>query len=84
VLQLAFPGVACLVLKSLKWHFQNYGIKPLFGLFWNMCINSAFEGQRRVHCKPHCDSKNIVGVCALLVYVLPGWLRFWTVVAQWS
>jgi hypothetical protein len=72
LVQLAFPGVADRIQKSLEWHSKKYGIKPLFGLFWNMCINSAFEGQKRVHCKPHCDSKNVVGVCAVLVYVLLG------------
>jgi len=74
--KLAFPGVARRLLKSFDWHRTKYKIEPLFGLFWNMCINGAFEGQRRVHCKPHCDSKNIVGVCAVLVYLVPGWSSF--------
>ena len=47
-------------------------MRPLFGLYWCLCINASFAGQKRVHCKPHVDSKNVVGVCALVVYETPG------------
>lgn len=67
-----FPGVALRFTESAHWHQKQYGIEPLFGLFWNLCINAVFPGQRRIHCAPHVDSKNIVGVCALLIYQIPG------------
>ena len=51
-------------------------MRPLFGLFWCLCINWSFPGQKRVHCKPHVDSKNVVGVCALVIYEIPGMLLF--------
>jgi hypothetical protein len=47
-------------------------MRPLFGLYWCVCINATFIGQKRVHCKPHVDAKNVVGVCTLLVYEIPG------------
>ncbi|TFK63320.1 hypothetical protein BDN72DRAFT_902511 [Pluteus cervinus] len=62
------------------------GHKPPFGLFWNYCLNAMYEGQDRVNCLPHSDSKNVVGVCVVLVYELPGanfnhtqrsWLVIW-------
>ncbi|KAF8160069.1 hypothetical protein B0H34DRAFT_858712 [Crassisporium funariophilum] len=68
VVNLVFPGVADRFRSSAKWH----GITAPFGLFWNLCINGMFEGQRRIHCLPHADSKNIVGVCVLVIYEIPG------------
>lgn len=35
-------------------------------------MNGIFEGQLCVHSIPHADHKNNVGVCILLIYVLPG------------
>ncbi len=67
-----FPGVAERVKASAAWHEINHGIKPLFGVFWNLCINALFPGQSRVHCLPHTDFKNIVGVCLLAIYQVPG------------
>jgi hypothetical protein len=72
VVRLMFPGVAERFLKSAEWHKEKHGIEPLFGLFWNFRINGLFPGQKRVHCLPHADAKNIVGVCVLVVYQLPG------------
>lgn len=57
---------------SAEWHKKHSNVSPSFGLFWNFCLNGYFPGQGRVHCKPHADSKNPVGVCALMAYVLPG------------
>jgi hypothetical protein len=51
---------------------QEQGIVLLFGVYWNLCINAAFSGQLNIHCTPHIDRKNIVGICTLLVYELPG------------
>jgi hypothetical protein len=36
-----------------------------------MCANAAFPGQKIVQCRPHTDHKNIVGVCAVVVYQTP-------------
>lgn len=67
-----FPGVAERFRASADWHKVKYSIEPLFGLFWNLCTNAMFEGQKRIHCQPHTDYKNIVGVCAVVVYQIPG------------
>jgi hypothetical protein len=67
-----FPGVAERFEHSAQWHREQFGIEPLFGAYWNLCINAAFPKQRRIHCIPHVDRKNIVGVCALFVYECPG------------
>lgn len=85
--KLFFPGVADRFKRCVDWHQQKYpDIQPLFGCFWNLCINGMFLGQHRIHCGPHADVKNIVGVCLLMVYVLPGsnfdhhkktWLVLW-------
>ena len=66
-----FPGVAERFDKSARW-YKERGVEPLFGVYWNLCINAAFPKQARVHCGPHADQKNIVGICTLLVYELPG------------
>ncbi|KAJ7165230.1 hypothetical protein C8R46DRAFT_1035834 [Mycena filopes] len=65
-----FPGVARRFLADAQWHEDRYGIKPLCGLFWNLCLNAWFEEQERIHCDPHADLKNQIGVCVLLIYVL--------------
>ncbi|KAF8158608.1 hypothetical protein BJ912DRAFT_805466, partial [Pholiota molesta] len=86
VVRLIFPGVAERFLRSAQWHKEKYGIMPLFDLFWNFCVNGLFPGQKRVHCQPHTDSKNVVGVCVLVIYQIPGkkfnhtkrsWLVLW-------
>ncbi|KAG1721347.1 hypothetical protein EDB19DRAFT_1835556 [Suillus lakei] len=44
-------------------------IQPLYGHFFNFCLNSARAGVRRVHCSPHVDWKNIaIGVCVVFIY----------------
>ncbi|KAJ7858836.1 hypothetical protein B0H14DRAFT_3864268 [Mycena olivaceomarginata] len=65
-----FPGVAARFLADAKWHKKRYRIEPMFGLFWNLCLNAWFPGQGRIHCDPHADKKNQIGVCVLLIYVL--------------
>lgn len=69
-MELVFPGVAARFKADAAWHKAKYGIEPLFGLFWNFCLNARFRGQRRIHCKPHADARNVIGICALLIYVL--------------
>ncbi|KAF8144017.1 hypothetical protein K438DRAFT_1993263 [Mycena galopus ATCC 62051] len=59
-----FPGVAERFLKDAAWHKERYGIEPLFGLFWNFCVNAWFVngGQKRIHCHPHADRKNQIDI----------------------
>ncbi|KAF8225685.1 hypothetical protein L208DRAFT_1055584, partial [Tricholoma matsutake] len=80
-----FPRVAKCFDESSSW-YKKRGIVPLFGMYWNLCINASFPNQVQVHCGPHADQKNIVGICTLLVYELPGknfnhtmrsWLVIW-------
>ncbi|KAF8205241.1 hypothetical protein K438DRAFT_1932129 [Mycena galopus ATCC 62051] len=74
----AFPGVAQRFRADAEWHKERYGIKPLFGLFWNFCLNAYIPsaGQVRGHSYPHGDTKNQVSVCVLLVHVLEGFEGF--------
>ncbi|KAJ6603066.1 hypothetical protein B0H10DRAFT_2440599 [Mycena sp. CBHHK59/15] len=57
LVELVFPGVAARFKADAAWHKAKYNIEPLFG-------------QRRIHCKPHADARNVIGICALLIYVL--------------
>ncbi|KAJ7867455.1 hypothetical protein B0H13DRAFT_2281206 [Mycena leptocephala] len=70
IVRTIFPGVAARFTADAEWHRERYGIEPLFGLFWNLCLNAWFRGQKRIHCKPHADMKNQIGVCVLLIYIL--------------
>ncbi|KAG1769733.1 hypothetical protein EV702DRAFT_1202763 [Suillus placidus] len=48
---------------------KTLGIHPLYGHFFNFCLNSPRGWVKRVHCSPHVDFKNIaIGVCVLFVY----------------
>ncbi|KAJ7638083.1 hypothetical protein B0H17DRAFT_1149285 [Mycena rosella] len=70
VVEIVFPGIAHQFKQDAKWHEECYGIKPFFGLFWNLCFNAWFHDQRSIHCGPHADKKNQVGICLLLIYIL--------------
>lgn len=72
IVELAFPGIAQRFKRSAAWHKEKYGIEPMFGLFWNFCLNGIFFDQKRVHCRPHADSKNPIGVCVLMTYITLG------------
>ncbi|KAF6745354.1 hypothetical protein DFP72DRAFT_1077669 [Ephemerocybe angulata] len=83
---LYFPNVAKRYRACGEWHREHSKQGPQFGLFWNLCINGILVGERRVHCEPHADWKNIVGVCIVIVYQIPGtafdhtkksWLCIW-------
>ncbi|KAH9840804.1 uncharacterized protein C8Q71DRAFT_741322 [Rhodofomes roseus] len=85
-LKTAFPKVYERFLLSAEWHKIHSGVSPLFGGYWNFCLNGIFPDQDRVHCMPHADAKNPVGICVLMVYVLPNskfnskhrsWLVVW-------
>ena len=75
-MELAFPGIAERFRCCASWHKERHGIEPMFGLFWNFCLNGIFIDQKRVHCKPHADSKNPIGVCALMTYITWGCVYF--------
>jgi len=78
--KLFYPGVAARFAECGDWHEKEYGFRPLFGLFFCLCINAMFHGQARIHCHPHVDFKNVVGVCALVIYLIPGkWMAKWQV-----
>ncbi|KAJ7650505.1 hypothetical protein FB45DRAFT_715501, partial [Roridomyces roridus] len=77
MVELVFPGIAKRFREDVEKIKQRYpGVEPLFGLFWNFCLNAQFPGQRRIHCLPHADWKNQIGVCALLVYLISGGEHF--------
>ncbi|KAJ7819234.1 hypothetical protein B0H13DRAFT_1738745 [Mycena leptocephala] len=76
VVETVFPGVAARFKSDAKFHKERYNIEPRFGLFWNLCLNAWFRGQRRIHCGPHADRKNQIGVCLLLIYVLKCGVNF--------
>ncbi|KAH6881232.1 hypothetical protein BKA70DRAFT_1446766 [Coprinopsis sp. MPI-PUGE-AT-0042] len=85
VLELFFPGVAERYAKCVKWHAER-GDEALFGHFFQFCVNATFPGQPRIHCLPHADWKNVIGVCLLVIYEIPGfkfdhelysWLVIW-------
>ncbi|KAJ2911712.1 hypothetical protein MD484_g8699, partial [Candolleomyces efflorescens] len=82
-----FPSIALRYQRCADWHHSKYGVRPLFGLFWNFCINGIFPDQTRVHTDPHADPKNVVGVCIIFVYVKPGFgfdhsTRSWLVIYE--
>ncbi|KAF8220690.1 hypothetical protein L208DRAFT_1035742, partial [Tricholoma matsutake] len=57
VVRQVFPRVAKHFDESSSW-YKKRGIMPLFGVYWNLCINASFPNQVRVHCGPHADRKN--------------------------
>jgi len=62
-----FPQMA----ERVKACAEALGIEPLFGYFYNFCINapSLHRGIWRVHCGPHVDWKNLaIFVCVVFVY----------------
>ncbi|KAJ7712471.1 hypothetical protein B0H14DRAFT_3637846, partial [Mycena olivaceomarginata] len=82
IMLLFFPGLCARMEEEARLH----GIQPLFGYFWNLCVNACFEGQRAIMTDPHADSKNQIGVCLMLIYTLKSAknfnsrLRIWLVV----
>ncbi|KAL1682149.1 hypothetical protein EV122DRAFT_204179, partial [Schizophyllum commune] len=79
-----FPGVARRFREGISVIEREYGVKPLFGLFFNFCLNAARPGEvERVHCLPHADYKNLaLAVCLVFVYGRLGllercWLVMW-------
>ncbi|KAJ6596573.1 hypothetical protein B0H10DRAFT_2197131 [Mycena sp. CBHHK59/15] len=72
--QTVFPGVAKQFRKDAQVHWEKHKIKPMFGLFWNFCLNTYFPGQDRVHCYPHTDKKNQIANFNDTVWT---WLVIW-------
>lgn len=69
ILKAHFPAIAKRYQDSINLMKEEYGIKAMFGLFFNFCLNAPREGARRVFCKPHVDWKNVAfGVCMIYVY----------------
>ncbi|KAK7049025.1 hypothetical protein R3P38DRAFT_3175279 [Favolaschia claudopus] len=69
IIRIVFPGVAARIEADVKWHLEKYGIKPLFGFYWNFCWNAVFPGQDRIHTPPHIDWKNQIVGCSILTYL---------------
>ncbi|KAJ7688131.1 hypothetical protein B0H17DRAFT_1135786 [Mycena rosella] len=63
VVEIVFPGIAHQFKQDAKWHEEHYGIKPMFGLFWNLCLNAWLKDQKSIHCGPHADKKISLEVC---------------------
>jgi hypothetical protein len=67
VFEQEFPAIA----RRYKTCAEALGIKPLFGYFFNFCLNAPrpLLGILRVHCKPHVDWKNLaIGICVIFIY----------------
>ncbi|KAJ7826160.1 hypothetical protein B0H13DRAFT_1918264 [Mycena leptocephala] len=58
IMLLFFPGLCARIEEKACLH----GIQPLFGYFWNLCVNACFEGQGAIMTDPHADSKNQIGL----------------------
>lgn len=66
-----FPGIARRYARCCEYMEAEYKITPLYGLFWNFCLNWNDEKDdlKMVNCSPHVDSKNLaIGVCAIFIY----------------
>ncbi|KAJ7078585.1 hypothetical protein B0H15DRAFT_752671, partial [Mycena belliarum] len=70
VMRAVWPGIAASFDRDAAFHLARYGIKPMFGYFWNLCWNVAFPGQLRIQTNPHADFKNQVYICMILTYIL--------------
>lgn len=66
----SFPLIVARYKECHRIIWDNYKIKPMYGLFYNFCLNGAWPGKAdRVYCEPHVDWKNIaIGVCLVFVY----------------
>ncbi|KAK0188514.1 hypothetical protein F5146DRAFT_1140036 [Armillaria mellea] len=64
-----FPSVGDRVQQCASYMDQVYGITPLFGLFWNFCLNMWWAGIPHVFCDPHIDKNNLAcAICAIFVF----------------
>ncbi|KAF9026369.1 hypothetical protein BDZ89DRAFT_1134796 [Hymenopellis radicata] len=78
-----FPVIAARYLACAEYMRTNHKIEPMFGLFWNWCLNAPLAGTQRVFCDPHVDFKNLaLGVCIVFVYGVfnhreKAWLVIW-------
>ncbi|KAJ7177268.1 hypothetical protein C8R43DRAFT_942535 [Mycena crocata] len=69
IVRIVWPGLAKRFETDAAWHKREHQIEPLFGFFWNFCLNAAFSDQDRIHTGPHVDFKNQIGICMVLTYV---------------
>ncbi|KAF9026649.1 hypothetical protein BDZ89DRAFT_1134689 [Hymenopellis radicata] len=83
LLRLLFPAIAARYLACADYMRTHHKIEPMFGLFWNWCLNAPLAGVKRVFCDPHVDFKNLaLGVCIVFVYGVfnhreKAWLVIW-------
>lgn len=66
----SFPEIVARYKQCHKAIESQHGVAPMYGLFYNFCLNGAWPGKTdRVYCEPHVDWKNIaIGVCLIFVY----------------
>ncbi|EIM79212.1 uncharacterized protein STEHIDRAFT_116684 [Stereum hirsutum FP-91666 SS1] len=83
-LEVSFPEIVARYKECHQTIGKTYGIWPMYGLFYNFCLNGARPGTvSRVYCEPHVDWKNIaIGVCLVFVYgnfdhKRKAWLVIW-------
>ncbi|KIY60753.1 hypothetical protein CYLTODRAFT_495533, partial [Cylindrobasidium torrendii FP15055 ss-10] len=63
-----FPGIFRRYMRCIDYMRRTYGISPLYGLFWQFCINWG-EDRLLVDCWPHVDAANLaIGVCVIFIF----------------
>lgn len=75
IFQREFP----LLGRRIRACADSLGIEPLYGLFFNFCLNAARPSCHinRVHCSPHINWKNLaIGVCVIFVYGQQLWAPY--------
>ncbi|KIY52362.1 hypothetical protein FISHEDRAFT_56092 [Fistulina hepatica ATCC 64428] len=85
LLETYFPGIAARCKVNRDYVKKKYGIQPMYGNYWNFCINAALpnKGVYLVDCEPHADAKNVaIMMCILFIYGLFNdkercWLCIW-------
>ncbi|KAF9044589.1 hypothetical protein BDZ89DRAFT_1059069 [Hymenopellis radicata] len=78
-----FPAIAARFQACADYMRTNHKMEPMFGRFWNWCLNAPLAGVKRVFCDPHVDFKNLaLAVCVVFVYGIfnhreKAWLVIW-------
>ena len=79
--RLNFPQLAARFDNVSKINEETYGIKPLFGYWYNLCVNAprfSWHNEKGgdtqdVICAPHIDAENwAVYLCCIFIYSLEG------------
>lgn len=66
-----FPGIRNRYMQAADYMKRQYGIAPMYGLYWNFCLNWG-RGSQFVKCLPHVDAMNIaIGLCSIFIFGEP-------------